>query len=147
MDRFTNSPAHRLRSAYLRMHRVTNRAFREFGVTADQYVLLRLLCEEDGLSQQDLGSRSASDATTIGRMLNLLERKQLIQRKQSQDDGRARLVYVTASGRRMTRKLYRAAESIREHLAGVMPDTELKRVLSGLACLNKSMKGLETDGS
>lgn len=144
MTPFTESPAHRLRSAYLRMHRVTNRAFRPFGMTADQYVVLRLLCEGDGISQQDLGEQCASDATTIGRMLNLLETKALIRREQPDYDRRTRLIYVTTAGRRMTRRLYAAAEGIRDTLNQTVSKRELKQLLNGLHSLSEAFEVMES---
>jgi hypothetical protein len=39
----------RLRAAYFAMHRHSNRHFLQFETTADQYVLLSYLAEEDGI--------------------------------------------------------------------------------------------------
>lgn len=140
---FTQSPAHRLRSAYLRMHRVTNRAFHPFGMTADQYVLLRLLCEGDGISQQELGRQSASDPTTIGRMLELLERKGFIRRDSAERDRRTRLVFITRSGRAITRKLYTAAQPVREALSQTLPSRAMERLLDGLAQMNEALEQMQ----
>lgn len=140
MDQFTDSPAHKLRTAYLLMHRATNRQFQSFGMTADQYVVLRLLGGRDGISQQALGQQCASDATTIGRMLNLMESKKLVRRVRSEQDRRTRLVYITDAGRQMTQELYAAAESIRGLLSDTLPADELKQLLSGLEALSAAFE-------
>lgn len=141
---FTDSPAQHLRSAYLRMHRVTNRAFHPYGMTADQYVLLRLLSERDGISQQELGGLSASDPTTIGRMLELLETKGLVNRKTDASDRRTRLVFLTQEGRDMAEQLYEVSKPIRQALESAVSPTALKQVLSGLSRLSAAMDAIES---
>ena len=50
-----------LRAAYLLMHRQTNSFLAPFGMTADQFVLLSLLSDKDGITQQELTQRASSD--------------------------------------------------------------------------------------
>ena len=64
-----------LRAAYLSMHRQTNAHLARFGVTADQFVCLLILAEEDGIIQQELVKRATSDPNTIRAMLVLLEKR------------------------------------------------------------------------
>lgn len=78
---FHESLAMVLRIAYLRLHRTTNRNFQPFDSTADQYVLMRLLRDQEGLTQQELTVLTASDRTTIGTMLQLLETKGWVERR------------------------------------------------------------------
>ena len=75
--------------------------FAQFGVTADQYVLLSVLEDKNGITQTEIGDRMASDANTIGAMLKLLEEKKLIRREKCEADGRARRVHLTAAGHRL----------------------------------------------
>lgn len=144
---YTNSHAQRLRSAYLRMHRVSNRIFRPFGVTADQYVVLRFLTERDGINQQDLGDQCASDPTTIGRMLELLEAKNYIERKVSPTDRRVRLVYLTESGRQLIKKLFAAATDLRCAMDQAMSSAEMENLLAGLEKLDGVFRRFENPDS
>ncbi|QDT01469.1 MarR family winged helix-turn-helix transcriptional regulator [Adhaeretor mobilis] len=104
--------AMRLRRAYMTMHRYAQQHFASFGVTADQYVLLSLLAEQDEIRQQDLAARAYSDPNTIAAMLSLLEEKKLLRRKRDKSDGRAKLVCLTALGHRLHEKLIRSVEPI-----------------------------------
>src|SRR4030095_12685834 len=56
-----------LRAAYWAMHRRADALFGRHGVTADQFVLLSFLNEEDGISQQELVRRATHDANTVRR--------------------------------------------------------------------------------
>ena len=140
MDPFSNSPAHCLRSAYLRMHRISNRIFRPFGVTADQYVVLRLLAERDGISQQELVSQCASDPTTIGRMLDLLQEKEFIQRRAHASDRRTRLVFLTVAGQAIVEELYAAAAEFRDTIESAVSEATMKAMLRGLSQLSQAFE-------
>jgi DNA-binding MarR family transcriptional regulator len=96
----------RLRGAYLTFHRMANAHFERFGVTADQFVVLTLLAEEDGVTQRDLVEQAFSDANTIGAMLARLEKKQCVRRERHPKDGRARCVFLTPRGRKMQKQLW-----------------------------------------
>ncbi|RPI00517.1 MAG: MarR family transcriptional regulator, partial [Calditrichaeota bacterium] len=67
-----------LRAAYLSMHRQTNTFLSKSGVTADQFVCLVILDDEDGITQQELATRATSDPNTISAMLALLEKQNLV---------------------------------------------------------------------
>ena len=89
-----------LRAAYWAVHRRTDADLERHGVTAHQFVLLSLLSEADGITQQELVRRASSDANTVRAMLVLLERGGLLSRRPHPTDGRARQVVLTPKGRR-----------------------------------------------
>src|SRR3954451_5395534 len=93
--------AKRLRAAYLALHRRTNAALSESGVTADQFVLLTALAEGDGVTQKDLVGRTGSDPNTMSEMLARLEKKGVVARERHSEDGRARIVTLTRRGRQV----------------------------------------------
>jgi DNA-binding MarR family transcriptional regulator len=100
----------RLRGAYLTFHRMANAHFEQLGVTADQFVVLTLLAEEDGVTQRDLVAQAFSDANTIGEMLARLEKKQLVRRERHPRDARARCVFLTPRGRALQKQLWESWE-------------------------------------
>jgi DNA-binding MarR family transcriptional regulator len=85
---------------------MANAHFEPFGVTADQFVVLTLLADEDGVTQRDLVEQAFSDANTIGEMLTRLEKKQFVRRQRHPQDGRARCVFLTPRGRKMQQQLW-----------------------------------------
>lgn len=104
------TPAMKLRYAYLNMHRTFDAHFRRFGVTTDQFVLMSILREQEGVNQQELTRKLASDPNTIAAMVALLERKKIVRRTVRDGDGRARAVFLTAPGRRLFAELKEGAE-------------------------------------
>src|ERR671911_1770542 len=89
-----------LRAAYFAMHRVSDAHFSRHGVTADQFVLLACLAEQDAITQQELARRMPSDPSTVRAMLVLLEGRGLVRRDRHPADSRARTAELTAAGRR-----------------------------------------------
>jgi DNA-binding MarR family transcriptional regulator len=121
-----------LRSAYFAMHRVSDAHFSRHGVTADQFVLLACLAEQDGVTQQELARRASSDPSTVRAMLVLLEGRGLVSRERRPDDRRARVVRLTARGRRLHERLLGTSEPIRVRmLAGFSPE-EARLLVGGL---------------
>ncbi|WP_406852315.1 MarR family transcriptional regulator [Brevundimonas sp. BH3] len=52
----------------------------------------------DGQSQKHLAARLGIDASSLVRLLDILERQSLIERRPDQNDGRARRVFLTPDG-------------------------------------------------
>ena len=119
----------RMRAAYFAMHRHSNRHFLQFETTADQYVLLSYLAEEDGITQQELSSRCSSDARTIGTML---ERNGLVERQPHPSDRRAWQVFLTNNGQARHAHLRKNSEEIRDALNGALEPEELAIVQKAL---------------
>jgi DNA-binding MarR family transcriptional regulator len=129
-----------LRAAYFAMHRVSDAHFARGGVTADQFVLLACLAEQDAITQQELARRASSDPSTIRAMLVLLEGRGLVSRERHPDDRRARVVTLTAKGRRLFERLWKTSDPIRvQMLSGFSADEAellmgcLRRLIDNLA--------------
>jgi DNA-binding MarR family transcriptional regulator len=105
-----------LRAAYWAMHRRTNALLAPHGVTADQFVLLARLAQEDGVTQQELARRASTDANTIRPMLLLLQKRGLIERRSRASDRRALSVLLTSAGRRKFHIMLKATEACREQM-------------------------------
>ena len=114
-----------LRMAYWALHRRTDESLAKRSVTANQFVLLALLMEEDGISQQDLVLRASSDPSTIRAMLVLLEKKGLVARNEHSRDGRALSVTLTHKGRRAYRQMWTLTQSVRQRLLVLDPTETL----------------------
>ena len=105
-----------LRAAYLALHRRSDARFLEYGVTADQFVLLATLARGDALTQRELARRMPSDPSTVRAMLVLLERRGLVSRDAHPSDSRARTAALTAAGKRKFQQVFKAGESIRQQM-------------------------------
>jgi len=114
------------------MHRQAEAALSRFDLTANQFVLLGLLDERDGVSQRDLVDRASSDPNTIRPVLKSLERKGWIRRELDPNDGRAWLVEITSKGRQTYKRVRNATEDFRIQLISELDDHECDLLLRAL---------------
>ncbi len=128
-----------LRRAYLLMHRQADAHFTIDDVTADQFVLLRVLAESGALTQQALAARIASDPSTLRAMLVLLEKKELVLRTPHPTDGRARLVSLTERGELLQGELWSHSESFRQRLTTLLGPDDTTTLVSLLNRLTRAL--------
>ena len=134
-----HSIAMALRGAYLSMHRQTNAHLSPCNITADQYVCLILLEEQDGITQQELVKRANSDPNTIRAILVLLEKRGLITRENHPSDGRARIVHITKKGRNLLIETEAAIKPVQESLAAPFSVEEARVLISNLKRILEEM--------
>ena len=113
-----------LRSAYFAVRRASNSVCAPHGSNGDQFILLKLLAEEQGVTQQQLVQRGGYDASTTGAMLRQMERQGLIRREPHPDDGRAKQVFLTDHGSRLQRQLWNESRDLREALWTALSEPE-----------------------
>lgn len=68
------------------------------GITPVQYAALHAAVQQPGLDQRTLASTIGFDTSTIGGVIDRLERRGLIERQTSPTDRRVRLLHVTPAG-------------------------------------------------
>src|ERR1700739_1829676 len=92
-------------------------------ITIEQWSVLYHLWKEDGQSQQDLCGHTFRDKPSITRLVDNLEKLNLVKRTPSKSDKRKNLIYLTKKARRLQEKtMMLAEETVREALKGVTSD-------------------------
>lgn len=137
---FENYLGLKLRAAYLSFHRRAQATLAPHGLTADQFVVLSLLAEKDGIRQRDLVEATSSDSSTIGAMLKLLDERGYIERIPSEADRRSTLVYLTSKGLSLQLRLAKLVADIRSDLKDAVPDTSRDAVLNALDRISEVMQ-------
>ena len=117
------------------------RAFAAAGhdVTPDQWVALRWLLENDGITQATLGERTVKDKTTVTRILDRLEDKQLLVRRRDPGDRRSQRLYLTPAGRELALAIVPIVQSFARTVYADVTETDkaalrdiLARIEAGL---------------
>jgi len=92
-------------------------------LTIEQWSVLYQLWKQDGSSQQDLCLRTFRDKPSITRLVDNLEKLQLVKRVASVSDRRINLVYLTKQGIKMEEQTMELAEeTLNEALTGIPSD-------------------------
>lgn len=95
--------------------------FKEAGVdlTSDQWVLLKRCHEMPGNTQKDLADSTFKDPASVTRTLDILVKKELLERRQGQDR-RNFEIWLTPSGNQLVEKMLPlAVEKRHEGLKGI----------------------------
>jgi DNA-binding MarR family transcriptional regulator len=92
-------------------------------LTIEQWSVLYQLWKQDGSSQQELCLRTFRDKPSITRLVDNLEKLQLVRRVPSESDRRINLVFLTKQGVRMEEQsMALAEETLNEALTGIPSD-------------------------
>lgn len=109
------------RISYALNHRF-NRNFKQYNVdmTPDKWTVMMCLWERDGLTQQELCNATLRDRPSMSRLIDCLEKENLVSRKGTEEDLRAKHIWLTEKGRTMEDKArFVADKTLKEALRGL----------------------------
>lgn len=72
---------------------------RGVNMTREQFILLKMLHNKDGVPQSELAFITENNKSSITRLINTMEKKNLVARIPSTEDGRVNHIYLTKKGR------------------------------------------------
>lgn len=85
----------------------------QFGITVDQWAILKNLHQHADLSQKELAEYCGKDQPTLTRIVDLLVSKNLVERKANPTDRRSFVVHLTVAGKRKIETLSGEVNKIR----------------------------------
>ncbi|HUA76550.1 MAG TPA: MarR family transcriptional regulator [Acetobacteraceae bacterium] len=101
-------------------HQVSRRArekLARWGVTPTQYAVLKTLWEQNGQTGAAIGARLAIDSATITGLIDRLAAAGLLERRESPEDRRINLLYLTPRGRALQVPLDAAMDALNAEVA------------------------------
>lgn len=107
-------------------------------------VLLEAAREGNRLTQRGLGLSLGIDKSNVARLSRRMEGAGHLVQSRSADDGRARLLSLTALGERVAKAVERSSRDRFERLMSAIPRRSRARVLSSLTCLNQALVSVDT---
>lgn len=109
-------------------------------ITVDQWILLKIIEQSDGLSQTDLAKLSIRDPASITRTLDILQRKKLVQRNPVPDNRRQYNISLTANGSTFVRKHMDMVNQHRAKSIEGFSSEELRQLNTMLLRIQKNMQ-------
>lgn len=97
---------------------------REFNITPVQYSLMTALDQRGELDQNSLALEIGLERTSVAEVVPRLQERGLLERRQSPDDGRVRLVRLTRKGRSLLVKMEPAVQRAHDRTIDQVPKTE-----------------------
>lgn len=75
-------------------------------VTKEQWIVLKILNEDsDGIIQNELAFITERNKASLTRLINVMEKNNLVNRITSKNDSRKKLIYITENGRQLFLKM------------------------------------------
>jgi DNA-binding MarR family transcriptional regulator len=102
---------------------------KDFNLTPVQYGMLSAIAATPGLDQKALGLVVGLDRTNTADVLKRLEERGLVERRQDPVDGRAKIAFLTAEGKRITQLMYGSMLTAQERLMAPLPAADREQLL------------------
>jgi DNA-binding MarR family transcriptional regulator len=111
-----------------------------FDITKEQWVLLRILSHHNGVSQNEVACISNRDKTSMTRLVNTMEKKNLIARIPSGEDKRINLLYLTTQGEKLLEDTNSLVEGLMSEIKEGLTQEEIYTIISGLKKIQSNIK-------
>jgi homoprotocatechuate degradation regulator HpaR len=105
---------------------------RERGLSEQQWRVMRVLAESEWVDMRELAARCGILPASLSRMIPLMERMSLVQRKPDSRDQRRNRVALAAKGRTLFSTMAIESERIYEEIAGAIGAERLSALYKAL---------------
>ena len=138
---FETSFGRALGRAHTAMFRYLGKLMKErnLPITPEQFSVLTHLWKKDGMQQSELAVCTNRNRANVTRIIDILEREGIVERRDDPDDRRVFRIYLTDLGKQLRKETAKCAEkSIEDSLVGV---SQKDRAIA-LSVLHKIMKNV-----
>ena len=97
------------------------------------------------MTQKDLALLVGVNDSSLVRVLDILERQGLIERRSSESDGRARLVYMTAEGEQRVANIRRELSKGEQILLADLAEAEISAMLQSFHIIDQRITTFENE--
>jgi len=122
-----------------KIHQYMTKAMAEYDITPEQWVVLQVVSDATGLSQQNLAQRLEKDKNSTKALVDRLIKKNLLQRQRSTADQRLYQLQLTDKGRSLTEKMTVLDRVFMQELEQAVTAEELEHFLQILDKLEKKI--------
>ncbi|PWN60948.1 MarR family winged helix-turn-helix transcriptional regulator [Chryseobacterium viscerum] len=106
--------------------------------------ILGLLSRNNGINQQEIGSKVSKDKSSITYLINSLVKRDLVERIAYKNDRRNKQIFLTVKGKQIVETVYPWALDLYKKAAGDIDEEEISKAL---LLVKKMTVNLEESGS
>lgn len=121
-----------LRKSLVRVRALTSDLIEPHGLTGQQFLAMYWVSEREGITQIDLAAELDSDANTVSAMIVRLDKKQLIERRRHETDGRAVCLFTTPLGKQLVAETQPDVDRLSLHLLSLIPPEHKEAIMTWL---------------
>jgi len=115
------------------------------GLTLEQFHILKNMERYRGLSQRELGSLVSKTPANISRLLDRLESKAMVVRRENPADRRAALVFLTPAGDALVKNAVGVLESFSHQLTKNIPASQQELVRNTLNTISGNIQAMSAN--
>jgi MarR family transcriptional regulator for hemolysin len=127
------------------MRRVYDRRVEHLGLTRSQWRVLVHLFRRDGVRQTELAQVLEIEKPTLGRLVDQLERKRLVERRIDPTDLRARLLVVSPEARDFIDEMEALADGVRDDALRGLAPADARRLTELLLAVKGNLQAVLAD--
>ena len=120
------------------------RVLKPFDLTLEQFHLLKNMTPDAGLTQRELCETAAKTPANLSRMLDRMESKLLVVRREDPADRRASLVFLTNKGQDLIEEVLDGFEPLSAQLTEGISANDQQTVRKALAKLGDNIRKMST---
>ena len=105
-----------LERAVRQFRKYSQQLFDEQGITlsGEQWVVLKRISENEGINQREIAELTYKDPASVTRMLDLLEKQDLVSRQPVENNRRTYALFLTIEGKKLVKKITPIAVAARK---------------------------------
>jgi len=141
MDSQEESPLSRL--IYFTAQEMKNfaeKALKPYDLTLEQLLLLKIIFTDGGLTQRQIGDRAGKTPANLTRILDRLETKSLVARKNNPGDRRASQVFLTRKGKALTEEVTGIMEAFATNFLRDISTAEQQVIRAAFARMSRNLR-------
>tara|TARA_B100000941_G_C28335672_1_gene463984 strand:- start:181 stop:633 length:453 start_codon:yes stop_codon:yes gene_type:complete len=112
-------------------------------ISLDQWLVLGPVWKNDGISQKEISEYCGKDKTSVTKIIDTLEKKNLVVRVTDQLDHRVKRVVLSQKGRELFLSALPVMAKTRDELRSGISDKEIEALKSILSKIYKNLKDIQ----
>lgn len=112
-------------------------------LTREQWSVLAVLWKSDGCPQQHIADATYRDKPGITRLIDNLEKDNLVERRNDKNDRRLNLIFLTPKGRAIEDKVMKVANETLEKATENLSEQEILTIKNGFEKIYENIKKYE----
>jgi MarR family transcriptional regulator for hemolysin len=119
-----------------------DRRLRPLGYSRSSWMVLLHISREDGITHRELAERLGIEAPTLVRLIDRMEKENLLERRASKSDRRVKHLHLLPAGHKEVERIWAGAANLRTEILSGVSKTEINTTLNVLQKIRASLEKL-----
>lgn len=108
-------------------------------ITVDQWIILDTLSKYGNMSQLELSQKTQKDPPTVTRILDLLQKKEIVERTSDKNDRRRFLISLTKDGKKIVKRIQPLSQVFRSKCYEGLSQTQIELIKKSLETISDNL--------